>query len=180
MNKLILVLLVTALILCGCGSGSEDTLPTTESTAPSETADTSAPDFVMYDKDGDAVRLSDFEGKPVILNFWASWCGPCKSEMPELEAAYQEYGSQIHFLMVNLTDGTNETVESASSYIAGQGYNFPVYYDTGFSGATAYGVSSIPLTLFIDANGDMVAYYLGAMSEDILLSGVALLLPEKE
>ena len=53
-----------------------------------------AMDFTVYDAEGNAVKLSDFFGKPIVLNFWASWCGPCKSEMPDIEAAYQEYGSR--------------------------------------------------------------------------------------
>ena len=63
----------------------------TEATEGTE-ADYAAPDFTMYDLEGNPVKLSDFEGKPAILNFWASWCGPCKSEMPDIEAAYQKYG----------------------------------------------------------------------------------------
>ena len=63
---------------------------------------TKAFDFTVYDEEGNAVKLSDFEGKPVVLNFWASWCGPCKSEMPDFEEAYGEYGEEIQFLMVNI------------------------------------------------------------------------------
>ena len=89
-----------------------------------------APDFTVYDADGNEVHLSDFRGKPVVLNFWASWCGPCKMEMPDLEKAYQEYGDQIQFMLVDLTDGSQETVEKASAFIKEQGYTFPVFYDT--------------------------------------------------
>ena len=151
--------------------------------APEETtepADYSAPDFTMYDLQGNPIKLSDFEGKPVILNFWASWCGPCKSEMPDIEAAYQKYGEEIHFLIVNLTDGSSETVDSAHSYIESQGYTFPVYYDTAMEGAIAYGVSGVPITFFIDAGGDLIAYYQGAMSADILLQGIDMILTPAE
>ena len=149
----------------------------TEATAgETEKAPTPAPDFTVYDFDGYSYQLSDFQGKPVILNFWASWCGPCKSEMPDIEAAYQEYGDQIHFLIVNLTDGSQETVASASSYIEAQGYTFPVYYDTDMSGAYAYGVSGIPVTYFINGEGNLEAYYQGAMSESILQQGIQMLI----
>ena len=63
-----------------------------------------APDFTVVDIDGNEHKLSEFEGKPVVLNFWASWCGPCKSEMPDFDEAYKKYKDEIHFLMVNLTD----------------------------------------------------------------------------
>ena len=135
-----------------------------------------APDFTVYDLEGNAHRLSDFRGKPVILNFWASWCGPCKSEMPEFQSFYETYGEDIHFLMVNLTDNRQETVETASEYITQQGYTFPVYYDTDLEGAYAYGVSAVPVTYFIDSEGNFAAWAQGALSADMLRQGVDLLL----
>ncbi len=141
-----------------------------------EAAPTPAPDFTFYDLDGNTHKLSDFRGKPVILNFWASWCGPCKMEMPDLDKAYQEYGEQIHFLLVDLTDGSQETVEKASAYVAEQGYTFPVYYDIDMEGAYAYGVTGIPVTYFIDSEGNFVASYSSAMSAGILQQGIDLLL----
>lgn len=122
-----------------------------------------APDVTVYTADGTAVKLSDFQGKPVVLNFWASWCGPCKSEMPAFEEAYQTMGEDVQFLMVNLTDGASETVETASEFIAGAGYTFPVFYDTSAAANTAYSVSAIPATFFIDAKGYLVASHTGAM-----------------
>jgi peroxiredoxin len=97
--------------------------------------------------------------------------------MPDFEEAYKVYGKDIHFLMVNLTDGSSETVESASAFIAEQGYTFPVYYDTAFSGANAYGIRSIPMTFFIDAQGDLVSYGEGMLSAEMLQKGISLLLP---
>lgn len=143
-----------------------------ETTEPLEPA----PDFTVYDLEGTPHKLSDFRGKPVVLNFWASWCGPCKSEMPAFEEKYLQYGEQLHFLMVNLTDGAQETVDSASSFISGQGYTFPVYYDTDMEAAYAYGVSSVPVTYFIDAEGNFVAWGQGAMSGDILQKGIDMLI----
>ena len=158
--------------------GGIATTPTVveDPTAETEAAPSEAPDFTVYDIDGDPHKLSDFRGKPVILNFWASWCGPCQSEMPDIENAYQEYGDQIHFLIVDLTDGYQETVESASAYITEQGFTFPVYYDTDVDAAMQYGVSGIPITYFIDAEGYFVAYYQSAMSADILQQGIDMLL----
>lgn len=133
---------------------------------------TKAFDFTVYDEDGNAYKLSDYEGKPVVLNFWASWCGPCKSEMPEFEEAYEQYGEDIHFLMVNMTDGYQETVDSAKKMITDKGYTFPVYYDTDLEAARAYSVYSIPATYFIDKNGYMTAYAQGALDEATLQKGI--------
>ena len=136
---------------------------------------TKAFDFTVYDEEGNAVKLSDFEGKPVVLNFWASWCGPCKSEMPDFEEAYGEYGEEIQFLMVNMTDGYQETIESAKKLITDSGYTFPVYYDTDLEAAKAYSVYSIPVTYFIDKDGYMTAYAQGALDKATLQKGIDLI-----
>ena len=131
-----------------------------------------APDFTVYDLEGTPYKLSDFRGKPVVLNFWASWCGPCKMEMPDFNTAYGELGENIHFLMVNMTDGSQETLESASSFIEGTGYTFPVYYDTGYEAAVAYSVYSLPTTYFIDADGYPIAQATGAIDAETLQRGI--------
>lgn len=138
----------------------------TEETAPPEEELPLAPDFTVYDTDGNEVHLSDFVGKPVVINFWATWCTYCKMHMPVFEEAYQTYGEKIHFLMINLTDGSRDTEESASAYIEEQGYTFPVYYDTDYSAAATYGASSIPITFFIDAEGHGIVYGRGALDEE--------------
>lgn len=139
---------------------------------------TPAPDFTVIDLEGTEHSLSDFRGKPVILNFWASWCGPCKSEMPDFEEMYQEYKEEIHFMFVNLTDGYQETLEKASSYIQGQGYTFPVYYDTKLDAASAYNTSSIPATYFIDADGNFVAWAQGAIHKNMIQQGIDMIYSE--
>jgi len=135
-----------------------------------------APDFTVYDRDGNPVNLSDYRGKPVVLNFWSSRCGPCQMEMPDFQEAYEDLGEEIHFLMVNVTDGSWDTVDSASAFIAENNYTFPVFYDTDISAASAYGVSSLPTTYFIDAEGNGVAYGMGAMDMDTLMSGIEMIL----
>ena len=134
-----------------------------------------APDFTVYDAGGMSVKLSDYLGKPVIVNFWASWCGPCKSEMPEFEEAFKQYGSQIQFMMINLTFGS-ETESSAKSFILDNGYNFPVYFDATGDASGLYGVSAIPTTYFINAKGEIEARAVGALNAETLRKGIDILL----
>ena len=140
------------------------------------TPDMTAPGFTVYDPEGNAVTLESLRGKPVILNFWATWCGYCVMEMPDFQAAYEEFGDQIHFMMVNVTDGYQETEATAKAFIAGREFTFPVYYDLDLSAASAYGVDSMPVTFFIDADGMAVAYGRGAMDAASLRQGIDMLL----
>ena len=137
-----------------------------------------APDFTVSDMDGNEVKLSDFFGKPIVLNFWASWCGPCQYEMPDFEEAYKELGEDIEFLMVNLTDGYSETVSSAKAFLENSGYTFPVYFDTLSDAAKTYQVYSIPCTYFLDADGALVTKTVGMISADALRQGIDLIMDE--
>lgn len=140
----------------------------TNSSGSAQRPTTPAPDFTVYDAQGKAVKLSDFFGKPVVLNFWASWCPPCKMEMPGFEEKFVEHGDNVNFIMVNMTDNSRETVESASEFISSQRYTFPVYYDTDQSAAIAFSAYSLPVTYFIDAQGNIVTYASGAIDAETL------------
>ncbi|MEG2295635.1 MAG: TlpA disulfide reductase family protein, partial [Oscillospiraceae bacterium] len=113
-----------------------------------------AEDFSVTDKDGNMVKLSDFFGKPIVVNFWASWCPPCKQEMPDFNKVYGELKDDVVFMMINATDGQRETVKKANSYLEEHTYDFPVYFDTQDQNAMyTYGVSALPSTLFINKDG---------------------------
>ena len=183
--KILIVVLLVAVIAVGALRLVPKTAEVPAQTQPEpvpdiavETTQASAqvPDFTVYDAEGNAHKLSDFFGKPIVLNFWASWCGPCKAEMPDIEESYKTYGEEIHFLIVNLTDGQTETLETASAYITEQGYTFPVYYDTAMEAAYAYGISAIPATYFVDADGNLVYRQVGMLDAETLQQAIDLLL----
>ena len=148
--------------------------PAAEETAAPEPV--LAPDFTVYDQNGNEVQLSDYAGKPIVLNFWASWCGPCQMEMPDFHEKYLELGQDVHFLMVNMTDGSRETVDTASAFIDKNAYTFPVFYDTAVDAAMTYGVYSLPTTYFINARGHAVAQATGSINAETLQLGIDMIM----
>ena len=126
-----------------------------------------APEFTVYDAEGNAVRLSDFSGQNIVVNVWATWCPPCRSELPEFESAWRERGGEIAFLMIDLTGGS-ETQETAEAFLAENGYTFPVYYDLDGSAAEALGIYSIPVTVTVDRDGNLTASRIGALTGEQL------------
>ena len=187
MNNSIYKLIVTVLVLViiigggmllyrnlGQNFDLEEALPTEtvpqnagqEGAQPTETTPQNlAPDVTVTDADGNEVRLSDFRGKGVVLNFWASWCGPCKSEMPHFQQAYEEYGEDLHFLMVNMSAAFGDSQADAEKILTENDYTFPVYYDTKTECAYSYGVTGIPMTFFIDKDGNLVSGVSGMISQ---------------
>jgi len=152
----------------------------TNSTAPKNLSQKSplkaAPDFTVTDEAGNPVKLSDFRGKPIVLNFWASWCPPCKSEMPHFNKLYSEKKDDVVFLMVDYVDGERETTETGLQYVRDQGFDFPIYFDTEQEAAKAYEVTSIPATFFINTDGKIVTSFQGAITETSLNEDIQLIL----
>ena len=133
---------------------------------------TPAADFTVYDADGNAVTLSSKFGKPIVLNFWATWCGPCRVELPDFNKVFEELGDEVEFFMVNVDDpGTEADVKT---FLSENGYTFPVYYDTDYSGIRAYTVTGIPVTYFINADGEILtlATQRGTIDEDKLRESI--------
>ena len=135
-----------------------------------------APDFRLTNLDGKVVMLSDFRGKTVVLNFWASWCPPCRAEMPEFQALFDQRGTEgsddLVVLAVNFL--RDDTVGAATNFITQQGFTFPVVFDTTRGDVAArYGVRGLPATFFIDRHGVVRTTALGPVFGNLLETGVA-------
>ena len=165
------VLLLAAILLttAGCLGGSKNfATGAAEAGLGSSTSGlvgNPAPDFSLKSLDGSSVRLSELRGKPVIVNFWATWCPSCKEEMPVLQAAYEKYRDQgYEFLGVDL----NEDGGTVQDFVQKGGYNWVFLLDTSGEVSTTYRVSGIPTTYFIDREGVIQEMFIGPVSKGIL------------
>ncbi|MEX0785211.1 MAG: TlpA disulfide reductase family protein [Dehalococcoidia bacterium] len=139
-----------------------------------------APDFILERPQGGTLRLSDLQGRPVLLNFWASWCAPCRQEMPELVAAYERYSaSGLEIVAVNLQESDKTALDFAAEF----GITFPIVVDVDgeLSGVWRLGgpIEGIPTSYFIDASGVIQALRYGPLTGEMLDERVALIAPEE-
>lgn len=146
--------LASMLILSGCGQGQSNTSQSYHALSEGEMA----PEFTASLADGSTFTLSEQEGKVILLNFWATWCGPCVGEMPAFEKLYAEYGDKISILAVDCM----EDAQTVDRFISDNGYTFPIAYDEKGDILTKYPSDGIPYTLVIDGNGMIKNIYLGA------------------
>lgn len=127
-----------------------------------------APSIALADLDGKPVRLSDLQGKAVFLNFWASWCGPCRLEMPEVERLSRALPTGTAILTVNMT-AQEQSEDTVRAFLAAQGYDFPVALDRQGTVGEAYQVLSLPTSLFISPAGVVTARVNGPLSHAAML-----------
>ena len=139
-----------------------------------------APDFTLETPQGDLITLSDLRGKAVVVNVWASWCGPCRAEMPDLEAVYREYGGdKLELLAVNATSQDN--FSNALDFVEELGLTFPILIDEAGEVGRLYHVDALPSTFFIRPDGTIEEVVIGGpMAEALLRTRVESLLKEVE
>lgn len=160
----------------------EEQLEESASLAPSlpegpQIASDAVPNNTLIDAEGNEVKLHDFIGKPIIINLWASWCPPCREEMPYFENAYLESGEDIHFIMLNATGSRGtESIEVANEFLAEIGAEFPVYYDPEFENQLVFGSSMLPMTIVLNEDGSIHEYIRGMVSQAKLNSIVSTVL----
>lgn len=147
------------------------------SSSSSELPEIPAPDFTLTDQFGNTHTLSDYKGKTIFLNFWATWCGPCQIEMPEIQALYEDHGQNSEDLVVigvaNPKTDDNQYnqdvhIEKVKQFLSDNNYTFPTVMDTTGELFYQYGISSFPTTFMIDKNGNVFGYIPGSLSREIM------------
>jgi thiol-disulfide isomerase/thioredoxin len=163
MRRLLLLLLAT-LLLTACAKPVERAVAPGAPVQVKVAEGFRAPDLTATDvRTGETVKLSDLRGQPVFLNFWATWCSPCKIEMPAMEQLYKEAGPKLRILAVGQTPW--ETKEQLAAFAKQMGLTFPILYDAG-AAAEAYGVMGVPTSIFIDGDGIIKALHPGILTGD--------------
>lgn len=169
-NRYILLTILLIVLIIAAAVGYEQLSKSNEPidiSSSSESNRQPAKDFSVYDTNGTKVTLSQNFGKPIIINFWATWCGPCKTELPYFNELYQKYGNDVNFMMVCTDDGATAS-DGVKQFLSSGGYTFPVYFDTDLQGSMVYGVYAIPRTIFIDKTGNIAFDHTGYMAKDEL------------
>jgi len=125
-----------------------------------------APDFELETLDGEAVKLSDFRGEKVIVNFWATWCPPCRAEMPDMQKFHEEHGAQI--LAVNLTP-TEQSETQVRDFLDEYGVTFTVLSDVDTHVSTLYNASALPTSYLINSKGEVHNVAIGALNYEMMV-----------
>ena len=174
-------LLSSALILSACSSTSDKKEETNKQTATSSTSENKAIqafDFTAMDKDGKTVKLSDFKGKKVYINMWASWCGPCMREIPELEKTYQKLKDNKDIVFLSMTSPNDKEFKNQSPQDKGKdvilnkakelGVTYPVLFDVNDRFIINYAIRSFPTHIFINSDGTIGNRIAGGVTEELL------------
>jgi peroxiredoxin len=162
MKKFSLLLVALALLVAvlGCPVNSSHPLNgTTPGISKGTNIGNQALDFQLEDLNGQTISLSDLRGRPIILNFWATWCGPCRAEMPYLQQVYDQWQEQgLVLLAVNLKENSSQV----NQFMQSNGYSFSVLFDNSGSVGNQYDIQAIPTTFFIDTDGIIQDWKVGS------------------
>ncbi len=144
-----------------------------DSQAEGQEAKTAAPDFELEDQFGQVHRLSDYKGATVFLNFWATWCPPCRAEMPDIQKLYEEYDREGDQALIVLgvagpNMGNEKSQEEIAAFLEENGYTYPVVMDTSGELFTEYGIYAFPTTFMIDRDGNVFGYASGQLSYEVM------------
>ena len=161
--SIIIILVVVCIYACSGESAPAD-----------DSENNNTENAAFRDLDGNSIELSDYSGEIVVLNFWASWCPPCRMEMPDLNELDRELkaSGEAVLITVNLTDGQRETTNSARQYIEENGFGFTVLLDENGILAYKYNVASIPQTFILDRDGNVSSNIIGATSKEAILEKI--------
>ena len=136
-----------------------------------------APDFTLTDQNGEPHTLSDYKGQVVFLNFWATWGGPCKQEMPDIQAMYEEFNQNSDEVVIlgvanpktdDVPYNQDGTIEEVTQFLSDNGYTYPVVMDTTGEIFAAYGVTAFPTTFMIDKEGNVFGYVTGTLTDSMM------------
>ncbi len=172
---LAVAVIVGILAAAGCTPSAQDITrqpgpPAPGKLPPVPEVDRLAPDFTLTDLEGNSVTLSDFRGKVVFINFWATWCPPCRAEMPEIEAIYQDYKDKdVVVIGIDILEAEDEVRQ----YVQQGGYSWTFVLDTTGGVTADYGITAIPTSFFLDKEGVIQAVNIGAMTKRAMESQLA-------
>ncbi len=156
----------------------KETAPSAESSKKDERPKIKAFDFILTDQYGKAHKLSDYQGKTVFLNFWATWCPPCKEEMPYIEELYKEYGfNKKDVVILGVANPKSKdypysqdvSKEEIKNFLKENNYSFPVVFDESGEVLNNYYINAFPTTFMIDKNGNIYGYIPGALSKEMMI-----------
>lgn len=190
-QRILITGIILAIVVTGCGGSPAKTVEpvsintTEESTGEANTAETNkqdteiaqrmAPDFTLQALDGSELKLSDYQGDVVLINFWASWCPPCNAEMPALNTYYEAHKDE-GFTIIGVN--VKESTATVSKFVEEKGLSFPIALDENSQIAAGYGATGLPTSFFVGRDGEMLGYWPGILTEEMLEESVTPLLQE--
>ncbi|MBF0713668.1 TlpA family protein disulfide reductase [Gemella sp. GH3] len=180
-KKILLPIIISSLFLTACSNNKvENDIKSTNN--KEEVTKNIAYKFTAKDIDGNDVKLSDFEGKKVYINAWASWCGPCIKELPELEKAYQELKNRDDIVFLSMTFpndegfnnaiGSNDSKKEIVNKINTFKITYPVLFDTNDRFNVNYSIRSFPTHIFINSDGTINTKTIGSLNKEILIENI--------